>query len=232
MIKVKINAGTLIIGKPYDLLHLQWLKTFIGTEQDYLWLENNNLGEGLRVLGTLSDIGEATAKKLVESGEEEGQYEYPTRRPFVNYMDYELGCYGDNDFKAQDSLRSLVQSKVESPTINIFNLILILKKMTNEEIREKVFQDCRAERERQLAVEGFTEEHDDKHKDGELGDAAAHYAAVETPYRCDTNVEIFPWDKNWDKKDNHERYHQLEIASGLISAEMERILRAERDNTN
>lgn len=39
--------------------------------------------------------------------------------------------------------------------------------------------DVAAERERQKAVEGWTPEHDDKHNAGQLGLAAACYAAPE-----------------------------------------------------
>ena len=66
------------------------------------------------------------------------------------------------------------------------------------------------ERQRQVSVEGWTPQHDDEHKDGEMAIAAARYAA---PY----------WE--WDKRGKHERIRQLEIAGALLAAEIDRLLR-------
>lgn len=90
------------------------------------------------------------------------------------------------------------------------------------------------ERERQKASEGWTEEHDDAHDAGEMGIAAACYAANERIFvRTDVDGELadaWPWDKAWDKRAKHDRRRQLVIAGALVVAELERILRQdERD---
>lgn len=75
------------------------------------------------------------------------------------------------------------------------------------------------ERRRQISDEGYTTDHDDEHTDGSIANAAAHYACA------DDNINLWTWDKNYDKKDTYSRYDQLKIAGALIVAEMERLER-------
>ena len=105
-----------------------------------------------------------------------------------------------------------------------------------------------AERERQIKVEGWTPEHDDKHSEQELSFAAACYAApkpifawVTRPMRCGCREAIchhtfgmveqtgmqdpWPFDATWDKRKQHDRMRQLEIAGALIAAEIDRLER-------
>lgn len=91
-----------------------------------------------------------------------------------------------------------------------------------------------AERKRQLEVEGWTPDHDDCHDSGELAMAAACYAAPQeicvewTPPRAATQyVDAWPWEAEFDKRDQHDRRRQLVIAGALIVAELERLERAE-----
>src|SRR5271155_3824066 len=105
-----------------------------------------------------------------------------------------------------------------------------------------------AERERQVAKEGWTANHDAEHRDGEMAIAAACYAA---PYSIKADIcrtvpcscreaicehlggviekrgwqDPWPWDDKWDKRGKHERIRQLEIAGALIAAEIDRLLR-------
>lgn len=76
------------------------------------------------------------------------------------------------------------------------------------------------ERQRQIAVKCFTDDHDDKHIAGELAQAAAYYAdpAGKAEYPSD-------WHKRWDKKDKTDRIRQLMIAGALCAAEIDRITR-------
>ncbi|PNW65569.1 UNVERIFIED_CONTAM: hypothetical protein BEN50_22270, partial [Euhalothece sp. KZN 001] len=86
-----------------------------------------------------------------------------------------------------------------------------------------------AERWRQVFEEGWTYEHDDQHVRGELGAAAACYAA---PSRA-RDVAIWAlWPATWDKShfkpagacdDLASRRRDLEKAGALIAAEIERI---------
>lgn len=72
------------------------------------------------------------------------------------------------------------------------------------------------ERKRQISAEGYTTEHDDEHTDGSIANAAAHYICA------DDNINLWTWDKNFDKKEKHSRDKQLLIGSTMTVAEMER----------
>jgi hypothetical protein len=93
-----------------------------------------------------------------------------------------------------------------------------------------------AERERQIDDEGWDDEHDDRHTDGELARAAICYTAnalgvevkeVGTAQRF-TVGNLWPWSEDWDKRDKHDDLRSLTIAGALIAAEIDRRLR-ERD---
>jgi hypothetical protein len=101
---------------------------------------------------------------------------------------------------------------------------------------EKVIEEIREERKRQMAVEGWTPQHDDEHLHGEMADAAACYAAtkkilVRTRLHrsgsfCgsySTTIDAWPWACEWDKRVKHPRRRQLVIAAALIVAELERL---------
>lgn len=85
-----------------------------------------------------------------------------------------------------------------------------------------------AERQRQLSVEGWTPEHDDKHGGGALARAAAQYAI---PYGLRAGKRVFewlwPWDSRWYKPSAGNRIRELEKAGALIAAEIDRLLRLE-----
>lgn len=90
-----------------------------------------------------------------------------------------------------------------------------------------------AERARQIAVEGWSEEHDDAHNDGELAAAGAAYALNAAdqihPYsQGDGGNEqpfCWPWDGQWWKPKDPLR--DLVRAGALIAAEIDRLLRVE-----
>jgi len=101
-----------------------------------------------------------------------------------------------------------------------------------------------AERERQVSVEGWTPEHDDKHDNGELAKAARVYAfttqqnvsrTIEDPRLCG-----WPWDRHWFKPFGEpppndptyensfpvvDRIRCLAKAGALIAAEIDRLHR-------
>lgn len=94
------------------------------------------------------------------------------------------------------------------------------------------------ERERQIHLEGWTADHDDEHKTGELADAAACYAAGEHVYiksafdeihKLDTYEDIWPFDDSWFKTDPEYsisgRIIELEKAGALCAAEIDRLIR-------
>jgi len=78
------------------------------------------------------------------------------------------------------------------------------------------------ERERQIHVEGWTSEHDDKHVNNELALAAACYAVPDT-----FSQGYWPptWDLSWYKSTT--RIRDLVKAGALIAAEIERLQRIE-----
>ncbi|MBN3811664.1 hypothetical protein [Paraburkholderia sp. Ac-20347] len=89
-------------------------------------------------------------------------------------------------------------------------------------------RDVLAERARQVSVEGWTPEHDDKYTNGELPRAAACYAHAAGSWmeiRRSMPAE-WPWARDWWKPGTPRR--MLEKAAAMIISEMERIDRAAR----
>ena len=103
-----------------------------------------------------------------------------------------------------------------------------------------------SERMRQITVKGWTPEHDDAHKRGELAWAAVCYAAPTLVYREDrwANAVFFrdpwPWEDRRDRRAHDGnvvrsnesrptslRIRQLVKAGALIAAEIERLERTQ-----
>lgn len=93
-------------------------------------------------------------------------------------------------------------------------------------------EDVIAERRRQIEVEGWTPEHDDRQTKGELARAAACYCAIagndddtrQARMQIGWQPSTWPWDWTaWKPKD---RRHDLVRAGALIIAEIERLDRA------
>jgi hypothetical protein len=92
-------------------------------------------------------------------------------------------------------------------------------------------RDVAAERARQIAVEGWTPEHDDEHGSGEMAAAAAAYAFrahtatkdVARYYAADP-LDFWPWASSWWKPTTPRR--DLIKAAALIVAEIERLDRS------
>lgn len=83
--------------------------------------------------------------------------------------------------------------------------------------------DVLFERQRQVTGEGWTPEHDDEHKDGQLAEAAACYAMLADSQGFSTPAH-WPWSPDWWKQSGARR--DLVKAGALILAEIERIDRA------
>ena len=100
----------------------------------------------------------------------------------------------------------------------------------------RLLEEIGRERLRQVAEEGHSAEHDDaRNCRGDLADAAACYAAVNSDVGIwyedaapDSGVfrPLWPWADEWNKKRAHGRKKQLIIAGALIIAELERLERA------
>lgn len=98
---------------------------------------------------------------------------------------------------------------------------------------ERALALIRTERERQIAVEGYSRKHDDVHDGGALACAAAAYAlrsAADPPYPNESVMAEHAWP--WGADDFQETVRgksplrQLVIAGALIVAEIERRRRA------
>jgi hypothetical protein len=95
----------------------------------------------------------------------------------------------------------------------------------------KAARDVLSERQRQISEEGWTPEHDDAHKDGELASAAAAYVTYRSlmdPVAImgsDIIADLWPWAWDWWKPTTPRR--DLIKAGALILAEIERLDRAE-----
>lgn len=96
--------------------------------------------------------------------------------------------------------------------------------------------DVLKERERQETTEGWTDDHDDGHYNGEMGIAAACYTVNACAPR-DRRDEImgvgivpphWPWDAQWWKPKS--RREDLVRAAALIIAEIDRLDRLDADN--
>lgn len=77
------------------------------------------------------------------------------------------------------------------------------------------------ERQRQIEKEGWTSEHDAKHKNGELAHAAATYAM--TDLYGDYVPNTWPFEKSWYKPTPNNRIRELQKAGALIAAEIDRL---------
>ncbi|MBN9135673.1 MAG: hypothetical protein J0I92_06440 [Phyllobacterium sp.] len=101
----------------------------------------------------------------------------------------------------------------------------------------RALRDVIAERHRQVTAEGWTPEHDDEHRHGEMARAAGIYALIAganpTDYRNATDgyslndilrgimKHYWPWLPSWFKPTNRRR--DLVKAGALILAEIERL---------
>ena len=88
----------------------------------------------------------------------------------------------------------------------------------------------RLERARQIIEEGFTSEHDDKHKSGELLSAAQCYLWTDRQRRAEIDYDsmtqldaVWPWDREWWKPTPRDRIRELTKAGALIAAEIDRL---------
>jgi hypothetical protein len=89
-----------------------------------------------------------------------------------------------------------------------------------------VISEIEAERKRQIGAEGWTPEHDDEHKGGQLAGAAACYAIHDIKHWAVGMAiqNLWPWSRQWLKPTDNRR--NLIKAAALIVAEIERSDRA------
>ena len=90
--------------------------------------------------------------------------------------------------------------------------------------------DIKAERLRQMHQEGWSEQHDDQHTNGEMAQAAGCYAlhaGLPEPAQVRPGYapQDWPWEAKWWKPKDRRR--DLVRAGALIVAEIERLDRAD-----
>lgn len=144
---------------------------------------------------------------------------------FLEGMKEETSRRGGNPFDASRACRILsikmaqwiAAGEADAPSLAAARLDGLREGLT------KAARDVVVERERQQSVEGWTPEHDDQHKDGEIAGAAACYALTSITHwaRQVTIARMWPWASEWWKPKNP-RY-DLVRAGALILAEIERL---------
>lgn len=97
------------------------------------------------------------------------------------------------------------------------------------------------ERMRQQVYEGYTDEHDDAHTNGELGQAAAYYADPDMEEWYEGHVE-WPWGNHKGPREGEihygrfpspdDRIKHLIKAGALCAAEIDRLLRLRKKEEN
>jgi len=88
-----------------------------------------------------------------------------------------------------------------------------------------------AERKRQIEEEGYTAEHDDRWKNGELAMAGACYAMLSNWNNEKMIFEQFwPFNENYWKPSPKNHLQELKKAGALIAAEIDRLLRLKDNN--
>lgn len=81
------------------------------------------------------------------------------------------------------------------------------------------------ERQRQIEVENWTSEHDDKHTGNQLEAAAESYLVFGNLFRYQTEPpKVWPWNPSWWKPSNN-KIRNLVKAGALIAAEIDRLQR-------
>lgn len=87
------------------------------------------------------------------------------------------------------------------------------------------------ERQRQMDVEGWTQEHDDAHSSGEMAKAATCYAnqAVFAVFSARRQPLMWPWSDEWWRPTTPIR--DLTKAGALIAAEIDRLQRIEESTS-
>lgn len=87
----------------------------------------------------------------------------------------------------------------------------------------------RQERLRQINAEGWTPEHDDEHTEGELVNAAIAYLTSDITESIDC---FWPWDRSYWKPVPDDRIRELEKAGALIAAEIDRLSRLPKEESD
>ena len=108
--------------------------------------------------------------------------------------------------------------------------------LADVEGRSEGVERIAAERQRQIDAEGWTPEHDDEHDCGEMVSAAACYAGMAQALVNGSSIvhpevlSLWPWDFDWWKPSD-DPVRNLEKAGALIAAEIDRLLREPRAQT-
>jgi NTP pyrophosphatase (non-canonical NTP hydrolase) len=135
-----------------------------------------------------------------------------------------------------DLLAARLSIDVSAAVREKFNAVSELRGSTvflrdvHEDMTSQALRDVLIERRRQVYGEGYETAHDDQHAAGELAQAAACYilASQSIPVACGSS-SLWPWSADsWKPGD---RRHNLNRATALLLAELERMCRAEAVDT-
>jgi hypothetical protein len=122
------------------------------------------------------------------------------------------GDLGYPSFGSMDALRVFTQRSIRAA----LTAAPLLQEQT------KAARDVLAERRRQVDVEGWAPEHDDKYRHCELARAAASYAVCSHPDQLSlAGARLWPFHIEWFKRTTYRR--DLIKAGALLLAEIERV---------
>jgi hypothetical protein len=129
--------------------------------------------------------------------------------------------------KTEDNVICMVRAIVEAAGDRLGEILAT--QQTDQVELSQAGRDVLAERQRQINVEGWTQEHDDEYSKGEMAAAAAAYADPRvTPRKTGAGCYIpmsWPWAPGWWKP--KDKRNNLVKAGALILAEIERLDRAD-----
>ncbi|CAM2154364.1 hypothetical protein PT2222_300039 [Paraburkholderia tropica] len=131
---------------------------------------------------------------------------------------------GDTD----PNIEGMTQDEVDAtyPVLSAMHILSRLYSAAGPVSLSNAARDVLAERARQVSVEGWTPEHDDKYQFGEMASAAGCYAMYTEAFPPGDPASKWPWDKDWWKPTTQRRNRVK--AAALLLAEIERIDRATR----
>ena len=153
------------------------------------------------------------------------------------FIDYEVPSWTDDPLKAirfarREDAEEFARGDEDAWTIVLLSAVLLMNNLvaTKKEPLTGV-ELIAAERQRQVEVEGWTPEHDDEHRSGELGMAAQAYIdgsrkavhATSDLWKLGAPT-VWPWETSWWKPSD-DPIRNLVKAGALIAAEIDRLQR-------
>ncbi|WP_428718547.1 hypothetical protein [Undibacterium curvum] len=199
----------------------QELHATLNAALDYLLSDPDSPDEIIEIISATLQVNATPAEVDVENARrviacQNACAGIPTETLEIYYGDQGGIDAALKDACLRDQLNTIRERNEAYKTIE--HLRLRIKQMESS----KALADVAAERRRQVEVEGFTHENDDKYDCCELSLAAGCYAMFTSGYPEGDPVNYWIWDKKWWKPSEDKRKNLIKAAALLI-AEIERI---------